>query len=130
MSQSFLPKHKADLESVADLDAFSNRQLEPYLKDLLTWLKDYNWPVAEPISRRLSKCGSEIVEPLNSILRSDDAIWKGWVISEVVEHLSREAREGVMSEIVRLINSPSEADEREEAHLVAKDIMFLHSHGA
>ena len=126
---NIIPKDKHDLESISSLDSIPNDELEPYLPELLVWIQDMNWPVAGVISKRLSKSGREVVEPIKKVLKSDDAIWKYFVITGVVEHLSKDVREELMDEIIRIVNNPSIAEAEEEVDLVARDIIVMCSHG-
>lgn len=125
----FIPKDKFDIEATADLGALSDSELSPFYMELLEWVRDKNWPVALPIAQRLADCGIDIVGPLKLVLRSDDSIWKYWVLSEIVVNASAQVREALSDEVIELINRPSEQDKAEEVDLVARDIMILYSHG-
>jgi hypothetical protein len=126
---SIVPKDKFDLDSIKGLSSYSNEELEPYLGDMLSWVQDINWPVANPIAERLANCGLEIVEPIKKVLQSQDAIWKYYVISHIVINMNNAVREQLLDEIVRIINMPTELELKEDVHLVARDIMVMNSHG-
>lgn len=107
----------------------SNIELEPYLAELLIWVKDINWPVARPIAKRLSLCGIELVNPIKIVLLSDDALWKYWVITEILVNLSKDVRACLIDDIVKLINNPSAVDREEGVDQAAGDLMIMYSIG-
>ena len=61
-----------------------DKEIEPYIVDLLKWLQDYNWPGANWILERLRRVSSEMLaKPLEYVtkLASDnkDDDWLGWM---------------------------------------------------
>jgi arginyl-tRNA synthetase len=125
----FIPIDKSDIEATEGLETLSDADLGPFIMELLEWVKDMNWPVALPIAKRLADCGVEIVEPIKLVLRSDDSIWKYWVLSEIVINASPKVREALSEEVIELINKPSHKDKAEDVDLVARDIMVQYGHG-
>ena len=120
-----LPKDKSDIASILELECLSNDELRPLIPELLEWLRDINWPIASPIARLLSKRGEEIVEPIRSILRGSDAVWKKWVISELLVHCDSGVRIGLEDEILRILNSPTDDEINEGVIESARDAFFL-----
>lgn len=62
----------------------SDKEIEPYLINLLGWLQDLNWPGAEWILDRLQRVSSELlVKPLKIVVKSasdmKDDSWLGWI---------------------------------------------------
>lgn len=117
------------MDAVVHLNSVSNADLKPYLIELLEWVQDINWPVALPIAERLADCGTEIVDPLEQILQSDDATWKYWVLSEIVHNASREVRGLLTTILMNLMDNPSQLDKDEEVDLLARKIMVQYNQG-
>ena len=126
---SIIPKDKSDLDAIRSLDELTNSELQPFLSDLLEWVQDINWPVAAPIAKRLTICGDELVEPLRSILVSDDAVWKYWVLSSIILESSVSVREKLKDEIEQLAMSPTEIEKNEGVDFAARKIMNLGGRG-
>ena len=68
------------MDPAVALAAIPPDALVPHIPELLTWLQDINWPIARPVAAALSRCGIALVEPVRSILLSDDDIWKTWIL--------------------------------------------------
>lgn len=124
-----IPQDKFDMDAIKQIDTTSNIDLEPYLAELLIWVKDIDWPVARPIAKRLSLCGIELVHPIKTVLLSDDALWKYWVITEILVNLSKDVRACLVDDMVQLINNPSAVDREESVDKAAGDLMIMYSIG-
>ena len=61
-------------------------------------------------------------------LQGDDDIWKYWVLTRLATEFNREAREPILDECVRIVNSPTEGEAAEEVNLAARDILVLDAH--
>ncbi|BCE01816.1 DUF5071 domain-containing protein [Marinicellulosiphila megalodicopiae] len=120
---NIIPKNKSDIEAVSNLDNLSNKELEPYLVELLTWVQDINWPVAGYIAPRLSQAGIEIIEPIKQILKSDDATWKYWIISQILPFSNKQVQDSMKSMLIEIINNPTASDHHDEVDLVAKELI-------
>ena len=124
-----LPRTKLDTDIARRLEGLPPDTLAPHLPALLEWVQDINWPVARIIAPILARFDARIVPHLRTILQGDDDVWKYWVISAIIQEMDPAVREGVMDEIVRIINTPTEGERREEVDLVARDVMVLVSYG-
>lgn len=58
----------------------------PILVHLLTWLQDCNWPVSWSVERFLATIDEPLVDPIRSVLRSNDDMWKYWIIQRLVQN--------------------------------------------
>lgn len=65
-----LPTHKADVETARRLAECSIDELEPILAEILTWIQDYNWPVAKILGPVLANCDDRIVTHVRAVLAS------------------------------------------------------------
>ena len=116
------------MASVEALMALPSEEIIPNIRPLLEWLRDINWPVAGPVAKLLSRHGNELIEPIREVLNSDDAIWKNWVLSELLCHTASSVRLALSEEIERIIEQPTDAEKDEEVVESARDIRFLITH--
>lgn len=114
-----IPKNKHDLVTVALAKRVGFPSLIPILPDLLEWTQDYNWPVAKPIFEVLSEAGPEIVPHLCSAFRSDDSVWKYWLLSELCPKLTAKIIDALRPDIIRLANYPTKSDQAEGVNIAA-----------
>lgn len=120
-----LPRDKFDLQCVEALKAEPLHLLRPHIPELLEWLKDMNWPVARPVAELLANCGNDLVEPVRKVLRGDDAIWKAWVLSELLCHTTANVRIELQEEVLRLLKQPTSDERCEGVVEAARDVYFL-----
>ncbi|MFJ5468749.1 DUF5071 domain-containing protein [Pectobacterium carotovorum] len=81
---SMIPKNKADTQAVQYAVRAGYPAVKPILPALLSWLQDYNWPVAQELVPFLVSIGAHLKEPVAAVLKTDDVIWKYWVLSLLV----------------------------------------------
>ncbi|WP_167855912.1 DUF5071 domain-containing protein [Natronospirillum operosum] len=105
-----VPKDKGDLEACDNLQMASDAELTPYLTELLECLQDINWPIAFPVSVRLSTMGVELVKPTLDILNSDDEVWKYWIVS----HFLHQVRPAVLAPLRFKLNAMKSKPTRPE----------------
>ena len=118
-----VPKHKQDFAAVRKAVALGYPGLNPVLPQLLIWMQDCNWPVAKELAPLLGRAGPEIAPHLIEVLRSNDGIWKDWVLGRVAEDLDPEVWELIRPEVQRIIEAPTEDDIVESAHERAVELM-------
>lgn len=118
-----VPESKFDLEACSNLEKASDTQILPYLNEILEWTEDYNWPVAPPIYRRLSKMGLDLVGPLQSILKSNDICWKYFIIFFLLQDLKKEVLNSLKTELIRIAQSPDEDEKEAEMDIEVKRLL-------
>jgi len=81
---SLLPRDKFDVENAGRLVALGYPATEPVIPQLLEWLQDMNWPVAQVLQPFLAGIGLPLANDIRRVIADDDHIWSYWVLSEVV----------------------------------------------
>jgi hypothetical protein len=124
-----LPQHKQDVSALDDLHGASREELRPHIRELLAWMQDMNWPVARPIAETLRRCGTDLIEPVRSVLRSADDVWKYWVLSGLLAQVDDAVRVPLLDDISRLANAPTPNEAAEEVDLAAAEVLALINSG-
>lgn len=121
--RSCVPQDKFDLAAIARARAAGFPAINPILPELLEWLQDINWPVADQTVELLSDSGPEIVPHIRRVLVSDDSIWKYWVLSRLCGRLSPVDLVQLIPDIARLADQPSDEDVAEEVDVEARALL-------
>lgn len=82
---SFVPMDKHDHEAARRAIKAGYPAVESVLPNLLEWLQDMNWPVAQTLAPFLASIGEPLIPHLRKIFETDDEIWKAWILSTIVE---------------------------------------------
>jgi hypothetical protein len=82
--RELIPRNKHDLERARAAVALGYPAVAPILPELLKWLQDMNWPVARVLAPFLASIGAPLAPEVQRILATDDAMWKYWVVKEIV----------------------------------------------
>src|SRR4029079_13280270 len=106
-----LPTTKSDTELAEQLSTVPVEELSQHIPELLEWLQDWNWPVSRPIAAALSRCGAELVEPVRTVLQSNDDIWKLWVLSGSLPNVNVVVRDALREEILRIARRPTAGEQ-------------------
>lgn len=118
-----VPIGKVDDVACTNLKVASDEALTPHIEALLECLQDLNWPIAAPVSERLSKLGLELVQPIKNIILGVDEVWKYWIIS----HLLYQIRADVFCELRCTLNSmklhPTKGEREEEVFDVVCELL-------
>jgi len=111
--RDLVPADKADLGRARAAVEAGYPAVAPVLGQLVEWLQDYNWPVARVLVPFLQSIGAPLVPHIWRVLRSDDDVWKYWVISLLIPSLSENAAATFRQELARLSRQPrpTERDE-------------------
>jgi hypothetical protein len=118
-----IPKDKFDIAAIELAGQIGFPALNPILPDLLKWVQDINWPVARETAALLSNSGLEILPHIKAILSSDDGIWKYWTIDHVIRNASSDVLFELCDDLMRLIENPTQDDQREEVNAIALSIL-------
>ena len=91
--QNLIPKDKFDLDAAKRLSLATPEQVSVVATSLLKWIADMNWPVALEFIRVLPKFYKEIIPIVELILINpeNDAIWKYWIISQLLIQFPKES---------------------------------------
>jgi len=107
-----LPGDKYDVLAVERLVQAGPKSALPHLAELLTWMQDLNWPVAQALQPFLAEIGLPLEPYIRAVLASDDEGWKFWTISAVVGESLPLARV-FEPELRRMASSPSPGERLE-----------------
>lgn len=80
-----LPKNKTDVDTAQKVVESNYHDIEFILPHLMVWLQDMNWPVAQVLAPMFANIGKPLAPIIASILKSNDEIWKYWVLTTVVD---------------------------------------------
>lgn len=118
--EDLIPKDKGDFDAAEDLKNYSIRDLTPIIPKLLEWLQDMNWPIAGIVAEYLRNNFLEIEMEIYPILKSNDEIWKWYIIN----NFQNEINDGqIISEIKRLAQTPTKLEIEEELHFLSKEVI-------
>ena len=78
--QSILPTNKYDVERARAIVDRGYPTVAPMLSDLLEWMRDYNWPVAQVLAPFLASIGEPLIPYVRTVLDTDDEMWKYWIL--------------------------------------------------
>jgi hypothetical protein len=118
--ESLIPKHKSDVATAKAAVVAGYPAVDPILSELLTWLQDYNWPVAPVLAPFLASIGSPLISPIDSVFASNDEIWKYWCVVCLIgeSDLLFANYEGEMN---RIANQPTKSERQQELDEVARE---------
>lgn len=123
--KDLIPKNKYDISAVSELKKLSDIEIESIIPELLVWIQDMNWPIAEDIVEVLSVHG-KVTEPyILNILKSDqkDEIWKFNIITYLLKkNKSFSENTSIMSEVERIAVLPTKGEQLEFVDTAAKYI--------
>lgn len=123
MNEQLLPRDKQDFESVEALKLLYPVQIEPLIPQLLTWLQDGNWPIANEITNILLPCGYSLIPHIKAVLNSDDGQWKYFLLKGLLKELPKDVLLEVTPELLRLAMNPTDKDMEEEVDELAEEIL-------
>lgn len=115
---NIVPTHNLDLDTCNNLSLASDEEIYEKIPELLEWIQDINWPVAQLICKRLENIGSPLIEPVRKILHGSDDIWKYWVISILLGRADKDIVCSLKPELERIINNPTNSEMTEEVNIV------------
>jgi hypothetical protein len=117
-----VPGSKDETEKAKKLVALGFPTVEPVIAEMLEWVEDANWPVAKVFLPFLAGIGGPLVPHVRYVLQSQDEQWKRVVLEHIVSESGALAH-GLSVDLLRLIDSPSDAERAEGLHTMA-DALF------
>ncbi|MEM9981542.1 MAG: DUF5071 domain-containing protein, partial [Bacteroidota bacterium] len=107
------PVSKSDVEAAEALMQLPYKTLAPYLPNVLTWLQDINWPVAQVIVQPLRQLKAVLTPTLLVALKSarkmQDEIWVFNLVNQLIVDLPTESIQALERELMYWIQGPDEA---------------------
>ncbi|NKI93725.1 DUF5071 domain-containing protein [Rhizobacter sp. SG703] len=82
--RQLIPSDKHDVRSAEALATLGYPTIEPVLPQLLEWVQDGNWPVAQALSPLLASVGADLAPHARTVLNGADDTWKYFLIQAVV----------------------------------------------
>lgn len=82
-----IPKDKFDIAAVELLKNATASEVVPLLPELMTWMQDMNWPVAQPVVELLLNYPNEMTPLVDEVLKGEDDMWIYWCLQELVPKL-------------------------------------------
>ena len=82
--ENLVPRDKFDFERANAAIAAGYPVVAPILPQLLVWIQDMNWPIADPLAAFFATIGAPLAPYMRVIFETDDAIWKSWIVTKVV----------------------------------------------
>ena len=82
--QALLPSSKTQVEKAQALVRRGYPAVASVLPEILEWMQDLNWPVAQVFQPFLACVGKPLAPLIRDALTSSDDIWKYWLVTAVV----------------------------------------------
>ncbi len=112
--RTLIPKHKSDFESVNALKQLKLEEIRPILPDLMEWLQDLNWPIAQEIESLLLGFQGELIPHIQRVFRTDDAQWKYFILHGLIQRLPPHIVQELKVDLERMLHAPSSDEKYEE----------------
>jgi len=111
------------------VDKFDTRAAEAIVatgnaatSELLEWVQDMNWPVAQVLAPFLASAGSDIVPGIRQVFASNDDTWKWNVVVGVVAR-SSELTALLRPELERIVHAPTAGERSEGLDQVVAELL-------
>lgn len=120
--RTLIPGYKHDHETADAAIAAGYPAVEPILFELLEWIQDMNWPIAQKLAPFLASIGPPLAPHIREIFKTDDEVWKRWVILDILEH-SPELTKALRDELEQIATSPTEDEADDELDIEARRLL-------
>lgn len=99
-----IPQNKFDTSTIKQLEHIKTEQISTISMQLLEWIADMNWPVAQELIKVLPRFHKELMIDIKYILsdKVDDSIWKYWIINSLLPLFPPDGQTVFLPDIQRL----------------------------
>lgn len=118
--RALLPTSKIDTDRAEQIVARGYPAVAPIIPELLEWLQDINWPVAQVLQPFLASIGAPLIPEIRRVLETDDHLWKYWLLSCLAR--TPEMASALRADLTRLAEHPTQEEAAEELHVLAREI--------
>ncbi len=117
--KDLIPKNMHDISN--KLYSLTDDEMKTIIYDLLEWVQDYNWPVAQELVPVLKEREDIIFPYMSDILRGDDFMWKYWIMDLLIPGFSLEHKNALKDDILKLINDLDIDENTESIREIAEE---------
>jgi len=117
-----IPKDKSDFSHVDKLRNANTEDCEQIIGNLLEWIQDMNWPIAQEMMNILPRFQNKLVPHIKAVFQTDDAVWKYWVL-DLVKVLPLEIANQLRDDVERLVIYANPEEQREEVNIKASEVL-------
>ena len=121
---TLLPRDKSDTKKAEAIVALGYPAVELILAELVEWMQDVNWPVAQVLQPFLASVGTPLAPHVRRVLSATDEVWKHWILYCVVRE-SPELAASLSTELRRLATLPTPGEIQEDIDALAREILGL-----
>jgi len=120
--QNLIPKNKFDFSSFPKLMEFSENEIIPILPELILWIADMNWPIADEMVNILIRHPDALTPVIKKKLQptETDVELKYFIITDLIPKLPANFQKLLLMDIERIIDNPTN-DEKTDVLGAAKD---------
>ncbi|OXM82304.1 DUF5071 domain-containing protein [Paenibacillus rigui] len=118
-----IPKHKFDFESVEKLKKLNLEEIKPILPELLEWLQDMNWPIAQEIETLLLSFQEQLIPYIKNVLNTNDGTWKYFLLHGLINKLPKHVLKDLKTDLERMKNSPTDDEKYEELEDILEELL-------
>lgn len=122
-TKNLVPNNKEDLNFIHNLKLKSISEIRDIIPQLLEWMQDMNWPQAPLIADYFSPYINEIQEELISILKSNDVMWKYWILHSLILHSEITPSQKILLEVKNVYLNATPHDKEAEVDIIASEIL-------
>ena len=126
--KNLVPKDKFDTSTIDELHKLSDEEIECIIPELLEWLQDMNWPVADAVVYILLQHKNVVEKYLLDLLKPDniDETWKHNIIQYLLWEWeeSSDLDKDIITEIERIVEHPTEGEVLEEVDWGACELLY------
>jgi len=120
--RTLIPQTKFDTNRAEQVVAAGYPAIEPILPELLEWIQDCNWPVAQILAPFLGTIGTPLLPHIRRILATDDDMWKYWTFTYLVQG-SPDVAAALREDLQRYADSPTPDEAAEGLSEIAQNIL-------
>lgn len=123
MENNLIPRDKEDIDFIQNLRLKNINDIRDYVPELLEWIQDGNWPQAKLIVDYFLPYVNEIESEIINILRSNDPIWKYYILSRLLHNSKVKPNNNILKVVNDLYTNANASEKEEEVDLVAGEVL-------
>ena len=117
--KTLLPKDKFDDGNLEEIKRLNDSDLSQITSELLTWTQDANWPIFPKIVEIIVARQDLFIGEISKVFRTDDLIWKYWILTNVCPKLSLENIDFLKKDFDNMVKVlPTNMEEEEILELI------------